>query len=124
MALHPLFSVLVHRPELVLDHLAGYAALASQEATLAGYALARRVIAWLVAVLAFIVFLVLAGVAAMLGAIQGQFHWMLLLVPGTALALAGVAFLQTRRRLPGAGLVELRAQFHADIEALRTLGAA
>ena len=124
MALHPLLSVLVHRPELVLDHLAGYAALAGEEVAGTGFALARRAIAWAVAVLAFIVFLVLAGVAAMLGAIHAHFHWMLLLVPGTALALAAVAFLQTRRKLPSAGLKELRAQFQADLEALRTLGAA
>ena len=29
---HPLFSVLIRRPELVVDHLSGYAALVQQEA--------------------------------------------------------------------------------------------
>ncbi len=122
--LHPIFSVLARRPDLVLDHLSAYAALAQDEALRTGTGLLRRVIAGAVAVCAFLVFLVLAGVAAMLGALQAQFHWVLLLVPGTALALAVVAFLQARQRLPPGALTPLRAQFEADLETLRTLGAA
>lgn len=122
--LHPIFSVLARRPDLVLDHLAAYAALAHVQAQSAGTALARRAVAGAVAVCAFLVFLVLAGVAAMLGALQAQFHWVLVLVPGTMLALSVVAFLQARQRLPEDVLTPLRAQVEADIETLRTLGAA
>ncbi len=124
MVLHPLLSVLVRRPDLVLAHLAGYADLVRQEALACGVSLVGRAIAWAVAVLAFLVFLVLAGVAAMIAALHQSFHWMLLLVPGTALALAIVAFLQARRKVPQAALTELRAQFQADIDTLRTLGSA
>lgn len=124
MVLHPIFLVLVRRPELVIDHLAGYADLAREEAAHAGAALARRALAWAVAVAAFLAFLVLAGTAAMLGAVLGEFHWMLLAVPAAALALSGAALLQTRRGPPHPALTELRAQWRADVEALRTLGAA
>lgn len=124
MTVHPLFSVLARRPDLVLDHLDAYAALASAQARSAGAALARRAIAAAVAVCAFLVFLVLAGVAIMLGALQAQFHWMLVLVPGVMLGLALAAFLQARRGLPRGMFMALRAQVQADIETLRTLGAA
>ncbi len=124
MALHPIIPVLVRRPDLVLEHLAGYAALIHEEATTAGSLLVRRAIAWIVAVTSFLVFLILAGVAAMLAALQQHFHWMLLLVPGTALALAAVAFVQARQRPAHAPLTELRAQLEADIEILRALGSA
>jgi hypothetical protein len=124
VVLHPIFSVLARRPDLVLDHLAGYGALTREEVLTTGTALVRRAIAGAIAVCAFLVFLVLAGVAAMLAALQAQFHWMLLLVPGTALALSLVAFLQARQRLPQGALTQLRAQLQADIDTLRTLGAA
>jgi len=124
MALHPIFSVLVHRPDLVLAHLAGYADLIRQETQVTGAWLVQRALAWGLAVLAFVVFLVLAGVAAMMAALQRDFHWMLLLVPGLALALAIAAFLRARRALPPAILTELRTQLQADINTLRTLGSA
>ncbi|MFD0667799.1 hypothetical protein ACT80S_08770 [Ramlibacter sp. MAHUQ-53] len=120
--LHPIFSVLVRRPDLLVDHLAAYAALAREEAATTGGEVARRALAWAVAVMAFIAFLVLAGTAAMVGVMLDRFHWMLLLAPGTALALAAVAFVQARRKLPQAAFAELRAQLDADARALRTLG--
>lgn len=121
--LHPIFSVLIRRPDLLADHLASYAAMAREEVDTIGVELVRRALAWGVAVMAFIAFLVLAGTAAMLGVMQGRFHWMLLLVPGTVLALAFVAFLQARQKLPHPALSELRAQLEADAQTLRTLGA-
>ncbi|HET6828017.1 MAG TPA: hypothetical protein VFH35_05035, partial [Ramlibacter sp.] len=67
---HPIFSVLISRPELVVDHVAGYAALAREEVSSVGTEVARRAIAWAVAVLGFGMFLVLTGVAAMLAAMH------------------------------------------------------
>ena len=120
--LHPIFSVLVSKPELVLDHVAGYAALMKEEASTVGTEVAKRAVAWGVAVVSLIVFLMLAGVAAMLGAIHG-FNWALVLVPAIALALAVAAFLQARQQLPHKAFTELRSQLDADAQALRTLGA-
>jgi hypothetical protein len=121
--LHPIFSVLINKPELVIDHVAGYAALVQEEASSVGGEVAKRVIAWGVAVLAFVVFLVLAGVAAMLGAMQGEFHWVLVAAPGAALALSVLAWTVARQRLPAKAFTELKAQLDADAQTLRTLGA-
>jgi O-antigen ligase len=70
-----------------------------------------------------LVFLILLGVAIMLGAVQEQFHWTLVVVPGVPLALAVAAFFVARRPMPGQAFTELRAQLDADAEALRTIGA-
>mgnify|MGYP000252186265 CR=1 FL=1 len=80
--LHPVFRVLMRRPELVLDHLAGYAELLREQARSASGQLVSRALAWAVAVLGFLMFIVLAGVSAMLHAVLGHSHWMLWLVPG------------------------------------------
>jgi O-antigen/teichoic acid export membrane protein len=119
---HPIFSVLVSRPELVVDHLTGYAALAQQEASTLGKEMVQRAIAWGVAAVSFVVFLVLAGVAVMLGAIDG-FHWVLVLAPGVALALGIGALGYARKVLPGQAFSELRGQLEADAQALRMAGA-
>jgi peptidoglycan/LPS O-acetylase OafA/YrhL len=120
---HPIFSVLISRPELVVDHVAGYAALVQEEASTVGIEVAKRAIAWGVTVVALLVFLVLAGVAVMLGAMYGEFHWALVLAPGSALIVAVVAWNVARQRLPSKAFTELKAQLDADAQALRTVGA-
>ncbi len=119
---HPLFNVLINRPELVVDHAAGYAALVREEA--AGYSseVLRRGIAWGVAVLALGAFLILGGVAVMLAATLSQFHWTLLAVPGVALLLSLGAWAQARKPLAATHFRELRAQLDADAMALRQAG--
>lgn len=120
---HPIFSVLISKPELVMEHASGYAMLVREEASSVGGAVARRALAWGVTLLALLVFLVLAGVAAMLGALLEQFHWILVLAPGIALAIALAAFNVARRPLPEKAFAELKAQLDADVEALRAIGA-
>ena len=120
---HPIFSVLISRPELVVDHVAGYAALVQEEASSVGLEVARRAIAWAVTAMALLVFLVLAGVAVMLGAMLGEFHWALVITPAIALVVAVVAFNIARQRLSAKAFTELRAQLDADAQALRTVGA-
>ena len=116
---HPIFKVLIRRPELVVDHLSGYAALAQQEASTLGAEVLRRAIAWGAAAACLLVFLMLAGVAVMLGFMQGEFHWVLVLAPGVMLALAVVAIVIARDPLPTQAFVELRGQLEADAQALR-----
>src|SRR3989337_441260 len=106
---HPIFSVLITRPELVMDHVAGYAALVQEEASTVGVQVARRAIAWIVAAFAFLVFLLLAGVAVMLGAVQGEFHWALVATPGVALLVSLAAWMVARQRLPSKAFTELKA---------------
>ncbi len=117
--LHPVFPALMRRPELLLDHAAGYLALMREEAHATSGQVISRVLSWAVAVLGFIMFVVLAGVAAMLWAVTQHLHWMLFLVPGTALAVAAVAFMQARQPLPKPLLGELRRQLEEDAQALR-----
>jgi hypothetical protein len=119
---HPIFSVLISRPELVVDHLTGYAALVQQEASTIGSEVVRRAIAFGVAAVSFIVFLVLLGVAVMLGVMMGAFSWVLVIAPGVALALALVALTIARKSLPSQAFVELRGQLEADAQALRMAG--
>ena len=121
--IHPIFSVLINRPELVMDHVAGYASLVQEEASSVGVEVAKRVIAWGVAVMGLVVFLVLAGVAVMLGVMQSEFHWVLVIAPGIALAISVLAWNIARQRLPAKAFTELKAQLDADAEALRTIGA-
>jgi peptidoglycan/LPS O-acetylase OafA/YrhL len=119
---HPIFSVLVSRPELVMDHVAGYAALVREEASSVGTEVAKRVVAWIVCGLCGLVFLLLAGVAVMMGTVHEGFHWSLVLVPAIPLVLAVLAWNVARKRLPAKAFAELRAQMDADAQALRTLG--
>jgi hypothetical protein len=121
--IHPIFSVLVKRPELVMDHVAGYAALVQEEASTVGVEVAKRAIAWGVAVLSLVVFLMLAGVSIMLGAMLDEFHWVLVVVPGAALLLSVGAWSVARQRLPAKAFTELKAQLDADAQALRAVGA-
>jgi uncharacterized membrane protein YqjE len=120
---HPIFSVLITKPELVMEHAAGYAALMRDEASSVGKAVALRAIAWGVTLFSLLVFLILAGVAAMLAAIQDQFHWAFVIVPAIALVLAVLGFLQARKPLPEKAFTELKAQLDADAQALRAIGA-
>jgi hypothetical protein len=121
--LHPIFSVLIHKPELVVDHVAGYAALLREETSSVGLQVARRAVAWAVVGVGVLVFLVLLGVAMMLGAVQDQFSWALVIVPAVPLALAAGAWNVARRPLPEKAFTELKAQLDADAQALRAIGA-
>lgn len=122
--LRPIFSLFISRPDLVIDHVAGYAALVREEASAVGMSLARQALAWGVALLGLIVFLVLAGVAVMLGATRGEIHWSLVLTPGAALLVSLLAGSFARQRLPVRPFTQLKAQLDADVQALRGAGSA
>ena len=117
--LHPLFSTLVQRPDLVVDHASGYAALFHEEASAAGAELLRKAVACALSVLSGLMFLGLGGIALMLGAIHNQFHWMLVAVPAVALTLAVVAAFWASKPFKGERFPQLRAQVGEDVRALR-----
>ena len=81
--------------------------------------LAARVVAAVVAILALVVFLGLAGTALMLGFVQGEFHWILVAVPGFALALLVAAVLVAIKPLKNERFPEIKAQLSSDAQALR-----
>jgi len=117
--LHPLFSTLVQRPDLVVDHVSAYAALFHEEASNAGSELLVKMVAWIVALLASVVFLILAGTALMLGLLQNQFHWALVAIPGVVLVIASVALYWAKKPLQLERFPELKAQIDSDARALR-----
>jgi len=121
--IHPIFSVLITRPELVVDHLSGYAALVQEEASTVGGQVARLAAGWGAVAIGALLFVIFAGVAVMIGATVGEFHWALVVVPAVPLALAVAGFMMTRQPSPAKAFTELRSQLDADVQALRTIGA-
>ena len=119
--LHPLFSTLVHRPDLVMDHVSAYAALAQAQAQEAGSQWLGRAIAWALVAGGALLFVVFAGVALMLGLVLDRFHWVLVGVPGACLLVTLLAYVRTRRETTGDAFAELKAQFDDDVRALRSV---
>lgn len=119
---HPIFSVLIKQPDLVVEHLSAYVALAREEAGSTGTDLATRLMAWAIVLVASAVFLMLAGVAVMLGVMMDRFSWALVLVPGLMLALALIASATARKPMPPNRFAEMKKQIDADVCALRAAG--
>ncbi len=117
--LHPLFSTLIQRPDLALDHASAYAALIHQEARVAGSQWVKRCLAWVLAGVFGCMCIVLTGVALMLGFLNNQFHWILVAVPGAALLVTVVAVVKALQPLPTENFAELKAQIDNDARALR-----
>ncbi len=122
MLVHPIFKVLLRKPQLLADHASSYAALFREEAASALSILGWRALGWAAVVLGVLVFLVLAGVAAMLAAVLGQWHWMLAAAPLSALLLAVLGVWLARRTPVERPMTQLRSQIQADAAALRLLG--
>ncbi len=116
--LHPLFSTLIKRPDLVVDHVSAYAELFQNEALSIGTDLLTRAVSWVLALFAAAVFLALTGVAFMLGLTQ-QFHWSLVAVPGVALLLVIIALVRAIKPWKTERFPELKAQLASDADALR-----
>ena len=117
--LHPLFSTLIQHPDLALDHASAYAALINQEAKAAAAQLAKRAMAWVLAGVCGGLCVVFTGIALMLGFLQNQFHWILVVVPGVAFLMTVVALVKARQALPAENFPELKAQIDSDVRALR-----
>ena len=120
---HPIYSTLLGHPELIADHVANYGALIKAEALEAKRNVIKKAIACAVAVVAGLLGLVFAGVAVMLGGVNGSFHWVLLLVPGLTLLVAAIAATVALRPSTFHGFQDLRAQLDADLHALHVAGA-
>lgn len=120
--LHPLYATVLGHPELVAEHLANYGALLREESHAAARGLTGRLIAGVLAVVSALLALGLIGVAIMLGALHGSFHWVLAAVPGAAVLLAALSGYVAARPHPFNAFAELKVQVDADIRALRLAG--
>lgn len=119
--LHPLISTLIQRPDLLVEHLSAYGALFHQEATHAGSELLKRYVAWAVAGIFGLVSILFAGFAVMLGTLQNQFHWILLVVPGFFFFLMLMAIAKAKTLPAETRFSELKAQIDSDVQALKTV---
>ena len=117
--LHPIFSTLIQRPDLVIGHISAYGALFGQEAKSAGAEVLARALAWLLAALCGSIFIAMTGVALMLGFLHNQFHWVLVAVPGVSLIATVIAVIQAKKPLNTEHFAELKAQLSHDASALR-----
>ncbi|MET0312100.1 MAG: hypothetical protein ABW051_08625 [Burkholderiaceae bacterium] len=122
MLVHPLISTLIRHPELVVEHLAGYGALLHEKASGAGSEVLHRLVAGIAAALCFIVFLMLAGTAAMLGLLNEKFHWALIVVPLISLALAIGFGTAARKPMTPGRFDDVKRQIDADVALLKTAG--
>lgn len=121
--IHPLFRLLLSRPQMLAEHVGAYAELASAEAAEAAAVLRTRTLMALAAVASFLLGLGLAGVALLLLAAlplaQMPMPWLLALVPLTGLAL-GLGFWRAARQQPPApAFALLRRQVALDAALLR-----
>lgn len=119
--LHPLFSTLVHRPDLVVDHVAAYATLLQSEAQTAGSQWLSRVLTWAVVLLGALLFTLFAGVALMLGLLMERFHWMLVALPSLCLLVTALAGVRATRSVPSQAFADLKAQLEEDARVLRSV---
>lgn len=119
--LHPLFSAVLQRPDLVFDHLSAYAGLAHQEASKAASEMVNRVVAWVVAGVLALIFVIFLGMALMLGFSQGAFHWILVTVPGALLVLIVIAVFIAKKPLQTERFSELKSQLDKDVRTLRAV---
>ncbi|WPB56583.1 hypothetical protein [Xylophilus sp. GOD-11R] len=120
--LHPVFKLLIRKPELVMEHLAGYGSLVHEEVSDVGVQLGTRLAAWGAMVVMASVFVTLTGVAVMIGFSTGAFHWALLVVPLIALLATLGCYLYARTPMPATRFDSLKAQIDADVQALRIAG--
>ena len=122
-------KLLTQRPDLLVDHVLAYSALASREIEAIKRQLLRRVVAGAIALACALAFVVLAGVALMLDAVglaqsqlQGQADraWVLLAVPGVMLVLALVATMVALAK-GKVSTESLAAQVQLDLHAFRAV---
>ena len=116
--LHPLFATLIKRPDLIADHVSAYVELITQETSGVTADWVKRGLAWALVALGALVFVLLSGIALMLGVLN-HFHWVLLAVPGVVLLLTLLAFSKAKTPIKIDRFTDLKSQMNSDLLALR-----
>lgn len=123
--IHPLFRLLLSRPQMLAEHVGAYAELASAEAAEAAVVLRTRTLLAVAAVVCGLLGLGLAGVAllllAALPSTQMPMPWLLALVPLVPLALGLACWQAARRQPPAPAFSLLRRQVALDAALLRAV---
>ena len=121
----PLFNLVTHRPDLIIDHLSGYLKLAQDELAEVKQQVTRRAVASAVALIFAIAFIVLAGVALMLASISTQSQLanaptvVLIAVPAIALVAAIIAAVAAVKAAPVQTSASFADHVQRDIQAFR-----
>lgn len=119
--LHPIFSTVIQRPDLIAEHVSAYCAVIGQDVKAVRAQVVKRAVAGAFAVVFGSVFLVLSGMAVMLGLLQNQFHWALVAVPGFALVVTVIAATKAMQPFSQDNFSEFKEQVQADVNALRAV---
>ncbi len=122
----PIFNLVTHRPDLIIDHLAGYIKLAQDEVTGIKQQLIRRTIAGAIAMVFAVAFIVLVGIAVMLASVaspQSQLEFSgsaaLIVVPAVALAATVIAAIVAMKSDTNEPSVSFADHIQRDIQAFR-----
>ena len=122
----PLFNLVTHRPDLIIDHLAGYLKLAQDELSDTKQQVIRRAVAGAIALVFAIAFIVLAGMAVMLSSVatinsQPVFAatTMLIAVPAVAFVAAVIAAIVAMKSDTDVRTASFAEHIHQDIQAFR-----
>lgn len=121
--MHPLFSLLATRPQLLVDHAQAYAGLFHEEFSQSLDAWRRWALLQAVALCCLGVAAVLGGVAVMLWAVTpvivAQTQWILWATPLLPLSVAMLCTWMASRQNPTDAFGQLGRQLGADIAMLR-----
>lgn len=121
--IHPLFRLVASEPQMVADHLGGYAELLGDELREFGSGWTRRVLLQLAAVGLAAAAVLLGGVALIVWAstAPADLHapWALVVVPLAPLLAAALCWFGARGDAPGTDFAALRQQFAEDARVLR-----
>jgi len=124
--IHPLFTTLATRPQLLVEHLGAYAELAAVEASETAVLLRQRIVLGLLLGIGALLGLLLTGVALLLLAIvplpQMPLPWLLIAVPAVPLVLALACWLRMRGQSFAVPFELLRSQLAQDSALLREAG--
>lgn len=116
--IHPLFMAVLRRPGLLISHLANYVALLRESTTDVVRGLVAKAVAWVVVGVCLFLGLGFTGVAAMLGALGGRFHWVLVAVPGAAFLLALISAMFAMRSVVQKEIHDVAVELEADQRAM------
>jgi len=119
--IHPVFHAILHRPDLLVQHLSNHVALIKAEAAATGRSLVMKGAAAVVAGLLLLLALGLTGVAVMLAFMAG-FHSALVAVPAIAWGLMLISVgLALRPSAAKQARQEVMHEIEADLTLLRNV---
>ena len=125
--IHPLLKVLIAKPDLIAEHVAGYGQLVAAQAGAAAVQLRVKAILGAVALVGLVLGVGFGGVALLLFGVvplaDMPHAWLLVVVPGIPLVAAIVCAVMIVKQPASWSLDAVRAQLAADAALLREASA-